>query len=69
MEISQNSNQESNVTKLQNITRLVSRIKFNKIANITQKQKRISLAKIKMCYHGIRRNKIMQSSADQHYMA
>jgi len=32
MEISQNSNQESNVTKLRNITQLVSRIKFNKMA-------------------------------------
>jgi len=32
MEISQKCNQESNVTKLQNITQLVSRIKFNKMA-------------------------------------
>jgi len=32
MEISQKCNQGSNVTKLQNIIQLVSRIKFNKIA-------------------------------------
>jgi len=39
MEISQKCNQESNVTKLQNITQLVSRIKFNKIAKYQKKSK------------------------------
>jgi len=36
VEISQNSNQESSLPKLQNITQLVSRIKFNKIAKYHQ---------------------------------
>jgi len=42
--MSQNCNQESILTKnMRNITKF----KFNKIENITQKQKKINLAKIK----------------------
>ncbi len=60
MEISQKCNQESNVTKLQNITQLVSRIKFNKIAKyhkvgiknqinkVAKYQKNLSLTTLRM---------------------
>ena len=43
MEISQNCNQESNSTKMRNITKF----KFNKIENNAPKQKKIKPAKIK----------------------
>ena len=45
MEISQKYDQESNVTKLQNITQLVSRIKSNKVAKY---QKNLSLTTLWM---------------------